>query len=141
MQNKFIIDASVLINTLGLDKVLTSTSEFLLENVFTDSNSQIMAPSLIRYELSSSLVGKKKKDPNTKLDRVFEDFNNLGIVLYYFSEEEFKEIISLSIQYQGEEKRRRLSVYDASYIYLAKKMKTQLLTEDKFMKELSEELL
>ncbi len=83
----------------------------------------IVVPSLFFYEIANVLATKTRLS-NIEVADFFLTFWNFDLEVFSFGLEEFLNGIALSRQY-------RISLYDAAYIELAKKLKCNFVTADR----------
>lgn len=117
MTTRVVIDASYVLSWLMPD-----------ENNPKTNVGQKVAPSLLPYEVinamkSAVMRGRLKESLAQKL---ITEFLSWGIE---YSPVNYEEVLPLAVKHN-------LSGYDAAYLYLAKKMKCELLTWDKKLMEL-----
>lgn len=86
----------------------------------------LLAPLILPFEIINGIryAVSSKKLTKRIARNLIDDFLDIEIGL---SEVDFKEAFAISL-------RKNYSIYDASYIYLAKKHKVKLLTLDKKLK-------
>ena len=123
-----IIDTSALMSFLMPDEKHSKE----IQNIFDELavyNVEVIAPQLLLYEVGNTLkTGILRKRINKKqANFIAERFLELGIDFY---EVEVQKVLNISVKYD-------LSFYDASYVYLARKMKADLLSFDGNLMELS----
>jgi predicted nucleic acid-binding protein len=87
----------------------------------------IAVPSLFFYETANSLATKTKLN-NSEAADFFLTFWNFGLEVFDFGLEEFLSAIALSRQY-------KISLYDAAYIELAKRLNCNFITADRNLYE------
>lgn len=123
---KFVIDSSVVVSFL-LDEKGTDT-EALFKR-FTQGEITFIAPNILCYEVGNVLRTRvlQKKLSTKRAFSIFQVFFDLHIELHTFS---YERTLKLAIQ-------KRLSFYDASYIYLAKSQNIPLYTLDKHLHTLN----
>lgn len=133
----FVIDNSFLINAIGLDTSIEESVENFLKNHFLLNSTKIYAPNLIKYEMASTIYHKLHKDPVVPIDIIFKTISKFNINFYDFTYAELKDILNISLRHNQNIKSKKdfLTTYDSSYIYLAKKLKAKLLTEDQLLKK------
>lgn len=122
VKNKIVIDSSALLSELLPDE---KPSRLISQTILDYQNDQVdlFAPELLRYEIgnvlkSLILSGRTNVESATA---IFETFLNLEIT---YLKIDYSEVLSLAIS-------TKTSFYDASYLFLAKKLDTDLLTLDK----------
>lgn len=87
----------------------------------------IIVPSLFFYEIANVLATKIKLSASDAVE-IFSMFWNLDFEIFDFGLENFLSAINLSVHY-------KVSVYDAVYIELAKKLNCNLITADRKLYE------
>lgn len=92
----------------------------------------IVVPSLFFYEIANVLATKTKLS-NFEAADCFSIFWNFDLEVYNFELEEFLSGITLS-------KRFKISLYDAAYIELAKRLKCNFVTADRKLYEKTKEM-
>jgi len=112
MKNRVVVDASYALSWLLPD-----------ENKPLTKVGQKIAPTLLPYEVTNALKmavlrGRINED---LAQRLLNEFLNWQI---NYQGVDYNEVIQIAT-------RGKLSAYDASYVYLARKMKCELLTWDK----------
>ncbi len=115
-----VLDASIILKLIFEEKD-TPLALQLRENHITRKE-KIAAPELLYYELANVLAAKVPipvKNASSALAEIF----NLEIVTFTLGAEEFLSSISLSRKY-------KISVYDASYVILAERLKCDFVTAD-----------
>lgn len=119
MKNKAsVIDASYVMSWLFPD-----------ENTETDKPERRLAPDLLPYEVTNALrsaVASKRisSELAAGLLKEFEEWN------IEYCKVDYQQVLQSALTH-------KLSVYDASYLYLAQKLSCPLLTWDKKLKQLS----
>lgn len=124
-KNLFVVDASFVLAFL-LDE---GNNE--VENIFerhAKGEREFIAPHLLKYEVGNGLRSKiyRKKINARKGRRLYGNFFELKII-----EKEFDYLETLSLATS-----KKLSFYDAAYVYLAKQYKTKLFTLDKILQKI-----
>lgn len=120
ISNTGVIDASFLLAFLFPDE-----TKSIVEEVFTHyQNHQIhfIAPTLLKYEVLAAIRSSvlKKRISATIAHKLAKSFLEMDIEYHEIS---FESTLSLALE-------KNLTVYDASYLYLAKKEKITLFTLD-----------
>src|SRR3989339_878140 len=123
INNIFVIDASfVLAYLLDEDNVM-------IDSIFEKQVKReiyFISPSLLKYEVGNTLRTKlmRKKIKKEEAQRLYRSFLAINI-----KEEllDFHDVLDLALE-------KNLSFYDASYLYLAKSKKIDLLTLDHSLK-------
>lgn len=119
-KSKFVVDSSIVLSFL-LDEEGKDTET--LFHRFTQGEVMFIAPNILYYEVGNVLRTRvlQKKVSSKKALSIFKVFFNLHIELNAIS---YERTLKLAIQ-------KKLSFYDASYIYLAKSQNIPLFTLDK----------
>ena len=115
-----VLDASIILKLIFEEKD-TPLALQLRENHITGKE-KLAAPELLYYELANVLATKvliPVKNASSALAEIF----NLEIVTFTLGAEEFLSSISFSRKY-------KISVYDASYVILAERLKCDFVTAD-----------
>lgn len=123
-----IIDASFVLNFLLPDEELDLTLEVFEE--FRKGTLRLYAPTILPFEVVNGLKSAvKRKRVTEKEAKVFTvKFLSLDIIL---ADVDFSSVLSLALE-------ENLSVYDASYVFLAKNENLPLLTLDTKLQKLTE---
>lgn len=111
-----VVDASALAAILFLEPGHEAVEEAL-------SGSELYAPTLIRFELANVCLKKIKMRPAER-DAILEAFASFVDFGVREKDIDFEEAIRLAEAAQ-------LSIYDASYLWLAEEMSIKLITLDK----------
>ena len=123
INNVFVIDASFVLAYL-LDEDNTTIDSIFEKQVKGEIN--FIAPSILKYEVGNTLRTKlmRKKIKKEEAQRLYRSFLAINI-----KEEllDFHDVLDLALE-------KNLSFYDASYLYLAKSKKIDLLTLDHLLK-------
>lgn len=118
--NIFIIDSSYLLAYLLPDENISQVQDFF--DAYKARKIKLIAPQILPFEvfngLKASILSKRLAKPLA--EELGQTFLKLPIVP---QEIDFPEVFELSVK-------ENLSFYDASYVYLAKKYNTQLLSLD-----------
>jgi predicted nucleic acid-binding protein len=120
---RVVLDASVILKWYLPDEDQSEAALDLLKR-YISGNQEIIAPSLLEYELMNGLLVARKRS-RVREDMIlsaFEGFTNLGIVLMGLSGQ-YPRIIYFCNTYT-------LSAYDARYLSLAESEKIPLITAD-----------
>ena len=115
-----ILDASVILKMI-FEEQDTNIALQLRENHITGKE-KMAAPELLYYELANVLATKTPLSVKSSSSALAEIFN-LEIETYTLGVEEFLSSINLSNKY-------KISVYDASYMILAKRLNCNFITAD-----------
>ncbi|MFW6129255.1 MAG: type II toxin-antitoxin system VapC family toxin [Candidatus Aminicenantaceae bacterium] len=118
-----ILDASVILKWYLPDEKLSSYALELLDQ-YVSGELEIMAPSLIEYEVINGLVVARKRGRIKEkiIVEAVEGFINLDIE-YHSLAFFYTKTLQFSQKYN-------LSIYDASYLGLASKQKVPFITAD-----------
>jgi predicted nucleic acid-binding protein len=120
-----VADASAIAAILFLEPGYEAVEEAL-------SGCELYAPALIRFELANVCLKKIKTRPTERgaLLQTFASFPDFGV---HERDVHFAEAIQLA-------EAAPLSIYDASYLWLAREMGIQLVTLDKRLGEVAAKL-
>jgi len=122
--DKVVVDASVVLSWLLPDEKLTKKANRLYER-YADGEIELVAPDLLWYEVMngvrSAVVQKRINKREAK--EAIKKFSELGLEFRNQSGV-FDKIVETALKYE-------LSVYDASYVTLAKELGSKLATFDK----------
>jgi predicted nucleic acid-binding protein len=127
-RNTFVVDASIILAKLLPDeKQLSSFNNRFSE--FVDGRTDFIAPTLLKYEVVNGIrSGVLQKRLGLKLAlQIYLEFIKLPII---YIAVDLRDVLTLSIDSD-------ISVYDGTYVYLAKKEKLELLTLDKKLQKLN----
>ena len=129
VNTKLVIDASAVLARLLPDEKTPRE----IKNIFRQYQSEklvLVAPNLLPYEVGNALrsLTLSHRIPTDLAPALFEDFLNLRIS---YVEIDFNRVLSLAIS-------AKISVYDASYLFLARKLNANLLTLDKRLLKLQQ---
>lgn len=131
MAKNIVIDASVIVKWF-IDENDSDKAEIIKEQ-FINEKINLIIPSLLYYEVLNAL----KYSNLFKLDElnlVGESIENYGFDAVVIKDEIREKMVEIAINHD-------ISMYDASYIALAEKYKTQLITADeKISKKLPKNL-
>lgn len=120
-----VLDASVVVKWFIEESSSSLAKGFIDTHV--SGESPITAPDLLIYEVSNVLL-LKAHAPSIKVVHWVEALYDLGINLITPSQESIREIILTADHY-------RLTVYDAAYVILAKRLGYTLITADRYLYE------
>jgi len=120
MSRNIVIDASVIVKWF-IDENESDKAEIIKEQ-FINEKINLIIPSLLYYEVLNALKYSKlfKLD---ELNLVGESIENYGFDVIEIKDEIREKMVEIAINHD-------ISIYDASYIALAEKFKTQLITAD-----------
>ncbi|MBU3935416.1 type II toxin-antitoxin system VapC family toxin [Patescibacteria group bacterium] len=119
---KVVVDASVILARLLPDEKRVIKIERLYED-FLKKEVDFVAPNLLSYEVANALRSAVRQKRIT--ENLAEEMLSLFLVLpIEFEEVNYAQVLSLALK-------RDLSVYDASYLWLAKKKKIGVVSLDK----------
>ncbi len=121
--NRYVIDASVATRFV-LSEDLNEEAKSLLEG-FIEGEYNLLAPTLINYEVGNALrtATAKKEIGGEESEEAYEKFLRLKLDVDNIELEDFLGALTLS-------NRGNISIYDAAYIWLSKKMAAPLITAD-----------
>lgn len=129
IKGKLVVDASAILSRLLPDEGQNGEVSKAFED-YEKGRLELVAPVLLRYEVANALrslvLSKRASVETVKL--IYAGFSSLEMM---FFEINFEEVLLMAVS-------RKISVYDASYLFLAKKLKARLLTLDKRLRELSQ---
>jgi len=131
MVKNIVIDASVIVKWF-IDEKDSDKAEIIKEQ-FINEEINLIIPSLLYYEVLNALKYSKlfKLD---ELNLVGESIENYGFNAVVIKNEIREKMVEIAIN-------NDISIYDASYIALAEKFNTQLITADeKISKKLPKSL-
>ena len=133
-----ILDASVILKWLVNEE--GSAEALLFRESHVQGEERIIVPSLLLYEIANVL--RHHKDlPDEELLSLFEILKDMELLTVNLSFAEFEETMLYA-------RSKQISVYDATYVVLAKNLGCELITADKrleravnepFVKNLSQE--
>lgn len=120
MAKNIVLDASVIVKWF-IDENNSDKAEIIKEQ-FINEKINIIIPSLLYYEVLNVLKYSKlfKLD---ELNLVGESIENYGFNAVVIKDEIREKMVEIAINHD-------ISIYDASYIALAEKFNTQLITAD-----------
>ena len=120
MTKNIVLDASVIVKWF-IDENDSDKAEIIKEQ-FINEKINIIIPSLLYYEVLNALKYSKlfKLD---ELNLVGESIENYGFNAVVIKDEIREKMVEIAINHD-------ISIYDASYIALAEKFNTQLITAD-----------
>ncbi|QEE16157.1 type II toxin-antitoxin system VapC family toxin [Promethearchaeum syntrophicum] len=131
MVKNIIIDASVIVKWF-IDENDSDKAEIIKEQ-FINEKINIIIPALLNFEVLSALKYSKLFNLE-ELNSVGESIENYGFNIIMIRDEIREKMIEFAINHD-------ISIYDASYLALAEKFKTQLITADeKIIKKLPKNL-
>ena len=124
---KFIIDASFTLAFLLPDEKQSESVKMF--DHYTSGRVELMAPTLLPYEIINGLKGAilRKRVTVKQAVNLTQQFLDLTIPLI---ETNLQEVLEISID-------NKISVYDSSYLYLSRKYNLELLTLDDTLKKLA----
>jgi predicted nucleic acid-binding protein len=117
----FVIDASLMLSAILPDeKVAKEFKKYF--KLFEDSKIILISPELLKYEIANSFKSSviQKRMTEDLAMKLYERFLRMDIKYSVF---DYSRVLKLSVE-------KKLSFYDASYLYLAKANKCKLLTLD-----------
>ena len=131
MATNIIIDASV-ITKWFIDETDSDKAEKIKEQ-FINEKINIIVPSLLNYEVLNALKYSKLFRLD-ELNLVGESIENYGFNVILIKDDVREKMVEIAVNHD-------ISIYDASYIALAEKFNTQLITADeKISKKLPKNL-
>ncbi len=123
----FIVDSSFLLSILLPDeKILEPHLSYVKD--FRRSKNFFKSCELLKYEICNSLKSAVKQKRIT-VERAKILLSGFKLMKIEYLDLEFEQVLKISID-------NDLSFYDASYLYLAKKTKSKLLTLDKRLEKI-----
>ena len=131
MAKNIVLDASVIVKWF-IDENDSNKAEIIKEQ-FINEKINIIIPSLLYYEVLNALKYSKLFNLD-ELNLVGESIENYGFKAIVIKDEIREKMVEIAIKHD-------ISIYDASYIALAEKFNTQLITADeKISKKLPKNL-
>ena len=131
MARTVVVDASVVVKWYL--KETWRTESLSLRDSYIEGKINLAAPSLMPFEVLNAIRYSRKELKPEVLEGIAESLSLYGIKYYELGGDYAKEVVRLSIK-------NNITVYDASYLMLAKDLKTVLYTADeKLIASLSEE--
>lgn len=124
--NLVVIDASIVLAWILPDeRFMESANELFAKSVGGETS--FTSPALLFYEVINAIRSAflRKRLSKNQVARAIKQFTNIDIRLENQSKSE-KEIVNMAIELE-------LSVYDASYIYLAKTLAADFYTTDQIL--------
>lgn len=121
MQNKYAIDASYVLSFLLPDETTEMGSEVFIK--YKSGEIILISSPILKHEVANGLKSAylSKRLKLVEVKKYLEIFEKLNIVTIDI---DLQETIDISVK-------EKISFYDATYIYVAKQEKIQLLTLDK----------
>lgn len=121
---KVIVDASFLLPFFLPDEASDSVDEVMMQ--FENGEVELMSATLLPYEISNALLSAVRRDRISFSDATarMADFACLDIVLVHVDSESCLVLAN----------NHNLSVYDASYLWLAQDQQCPLLTNDETLR-------
>lgn len=126
-----VLDASVVIKWVFVDEDGGERARYYKERHISEEEI-IAVPELFFYEIANVLATNTKlsvEDTNEAFSLIW----NFGLEVFNFGVEEFLSGIALSKQY-------RISLYDAAYIELARRLNCKFITADRKLYEKMKEM-
>jgi len=126
--NRYVIDASVATRFV-LSEDLYDEAKNIIEG-FIEGEYNLLAPTLINYEVGNALrtAAARKEIGEEESGEAYEGFLRLKLDVDNIELSDFLGALALS-------NRRNISIYDAVYIWLSKKMAAPLVTVDAKQRE------
>ena len=120
---RYVVDASVATRFV-LDEELDDEAKSILEG-FVEGDYNLLAPTLINYEVGNALrtAAARKEISEEESEEAYEAFLGFKLDVDNMELDDFLGALALS-------NRRNISIYDAAYIWLSKKLAAPLLTAD-----------
>ena len=120
---RYVVDASVAARFV-LDEELDDEAKSILEG-FVEGEYNLLAPTLLNYEVGNALrTAASRKEISVEESEVsYEAFLGFKIDVDNMEIDDYLGALALS-------SRRNISVYDAAYIWLSKKLAAPLVTAD-----------
>ena len=120
----FVIDASAILALLLPDERNSEKAGKLLKIIVSGKN-RLFAPKLLEFEVGNALKSAflSKRIVYGSLEKLIGNFKKIPIV---FTDINTRETMELAVKFE-------IPFYDASYIYLAKSRKCELLTLDHYL--------
>ena len=120
---RYVVDASVATRFV-LDEELDDEAKSILEG-FVEGDYNLLAPTLINYEVGNALrTAAARKDISVQESgESYEAFLGFKIDVDNMEIDDYMGALALS-------SRRNISIYDAAYIWLSKKLAAPLVTAD-----------
>ena len=115
---KIVVDASVVVKWFNPEEL--STKALKLRSKYTNAQVRLFAPNLLAYEVINALRWNKEFNEKDVLS-ASQSLKDIGIVYKDFS---LESAIKIAYRYG-------LTVYDATYLALAKELHGLLVTADK----------
>ncbi len=121
--NRYVIDASVATRFV-LSEDLYDKAKSIIEG-FIEGEYNHLAPTLINYEVGNALrtAAARKEIGEEESGEAYEAFIGLKLDVDNMELDDFLGALALS-------SRRNISIYDAAYIWLSKKLAATLVTAD-----------
>lgn len=120
---RYVIDASVATRFV-LSEDLCDEAKSLIEG-FIEGEYNLLAPTLINYEVGNALrtaVARKEISEEDSAE-AYEKYMGLKLDADDIEHDDYQRSLALS-------NRRNISIYDAAYIWLSKKLAATLITAD-----------
>lgn len=127
--NQAVVDASVIIGWLLPDELTNEQAQVWLKE-YQEKKLHLAAPTILFYEVINALKSavRRKRATFDQVKRIAEKFLKLEIK-FFPMEQWTKTLLTTADKYN-------LSVYDAAYVVLTKKLKINLLSFDKRLQKL-----
>lgn len=116
-----VLDASVILKWLVSEK--DSDAALRLRDYHVQGKESIIVPSILFYEVAN-VLRYNKNIPNEELIALLEILHNLELVATHPSFPELEEAAIYA-------REKNISIYDTSYVVLAKKIGCDLITADR----------
>ena len=122
IEKKFVVDASVIVSILSPDERLPEKVDKVLSK-FLKGKIGLIAPTLLKYEVGNVLrsLALSRRMNIEKVGVAYRSFLKLEI---RFIDIDYDKVLKMAIS-------NKMSFYDASYLFLSKKLDCKLITLDK----------
>lgn len=127
-----VVDASTVLNFLMPDEKTSDTVDHLFEQI-RSFKVKAFAPEILSYEVTNALrsaVLSNRASKNVALS-IFKDFTNLGVTI---NDVNFLTVLKIAVN-------KKMSVYDASYAYLANSRGIYLVTSDSNLSKIAKKAI
>lgn len=123
--NLYVVDSSFVLSFLFPDELTKNVKDFFKE--FIDKRTELIAPTILPYEVANGLKSatRRKRLSEDEASKLIERFQKLHIPLASI---DMSAVLAYAIE-------KNLSVYDASYAWLARRYNCELMTHDKLLQK------
>jgi predicted nucleic acid-binding protein len=124
-----VLDASIVIDWFEIDSA-ESRRSLLVHDLILRKEIHVSVPKYLLLEVANVLVSKKyfgKEAAYAAIQKILD----LGVGVEELGDEDWVGVIEVACDY-------KLAVYDAVYVYMAKKFGAKLLSKDKRLLEIEE---